>query len=486
MPLSQSLCRRVPPGPTLGAPIHGRRAILVGLNKTSCSSVAQSGRQIGVPTEAYPATAAQVKSSTRWRCVGGLCLNRVVRLAVWLLFVCLCPVALPATNPAVKVALQVKRTWDFSQAHVHFSNEFPGARLNACEQIGAASFRAIISPENTRINESAWYAFKVWSDHPAAITVCLTNTHLAYLRRPWLSGDGVTWNRLPDDACRFDRKTRTVWVRLHLGPRPLWLAAVRMLGVEELEKWMQRISDLPFVRSRVVGRSIEARPLRELVLGNTNTDNYVFVVGRQHPPEVNGSIGLMSFVDTLAGDSSLARTYRQQFQTVVLPLLNPDGIEHGHWRSNLGAVDLNRDWGPFTQPETVAARDALTSIAAQPGSRPFLFLDFHATHTNVFYEQVSSRPVYPDRFTDRWLAGIHQQCPEFHFLRSTTNSAGLPTSKAWASARLHVPALTCEFGYGTASELVQRAARVEAEEMMRLLLAELPVPKRESDPGSRP
>jgi hypothetical protein len=31
---------------------------------------------------------------------------------------------------------------------------------------------------------------------------------------------------------------------------------------------------------------------------------------------------------------------------------NPDGVDKGHWRLNDGGVDLNRDWGPFTQPET--------------------------------------------------------------------------------------------------------------------------------------
>ncbi|MEI8040316.1 MAG: hypothetical protein WCL11_02835 [Verrucomicrobiota bacterium] len=143
-----------------------------------------------------------------------------------------------------------------------------------------------------------------------------------------------------------------------------------------------------------------------------------------------------------------------------------------NFRSGLGAVDLNRDWGPFSQPETVAARDALMSLAAQPGARPFLFLDFHATHTNVFYEQASSQPSSSEGFTDRWLDAIQRQCQDFHFLRDITNNAGLPTSKSWAAATFHVPAINCEFGYGTDPELVRRAARVEAEEMMRLLLAQ--------------
>ena len=97
-------------------------------------------------------------------------------------------------------------------------------------------------------------------------------------------------------------------------------------------------------------------------------------------------------------------SYHLQLRMYVIPAC----LWQCNFRSNLGAVDLNRDWGPFSQPETVAARDALMSFTAQPGARPFLFLDFHATHTNVFYEQVSSRPAYLEGFTDRWLAAIQK------------------------------------------------------------------------------
>jgi cytosolic carboxypeptidase protein 6 len=427
----------------------------------------------------------QLAQQPGWRGLFGLRIARVGRLAAWLLAGVLCPQAAPAANPAIKVALQTQRTWDFPGANVHFSNEFPGARLNACDQLGDAEFRLVISPENTPINESPWYAFKVWADKPRSITICLTNTSIGNLRRPCLSRDGVAWSRLSTNDYRFDRRTRTALARLQIGPRPLWVSAVEMLGVQDLEAWMRRVSAQPFARSSVIGESIEGRPIRELILSQTTNANYVFVLGRQHPPEVNGSIGLMSFVDTLARNSSLARRFRRQFQTIVLPLLNPDGIEHGHWRNNLGAVDLNRDWGPFSQPETVAARDALMSLASQPGARPFLFLDFHATHTNVFYEEGSSKLAFPGGFTDRWLAAIQRQCRDFYFLRDTTNNAALPTSKAWAAATFQVPAITCEFGYGTDPELVRRAARVEAEEMMRLLLAALPAP-RSAPARSRP
>ena len=89
---------------------------------------------------------------------------------------------------------------------------------------------------------------------------------------------------------------------------------------------------------------------------------FIVIVGRQHPPEVTGSLNLFPFLATVLGDSSLARQFRARYQLIIYPFLNPDGVALGHWRHNTGGVDLNRDWGPFTQPETRLVRDHVDDI----------------------------------------------------------------------------------------------------------------------------
>jgi len=387
------------------------------------------------------------------------------------------PVSIAAAE--IQAALQIKRTWHFAETGVHFSNEFSGARLNECEQLSATEFLAVISPENTPINTSPWYAFKVWADGQRNISIRFTNTYTGPRGRPWLSSDGNTWKRVPEaDYHRDDTLTNTAVVRLKIRKRPLWVASQEMIGLKELGEWTDQQSRLPFARSTVIGSSVEGRPIRQMVLTETTNANYVFVIGRQHPPEVTGSIALMSFVDTIGGNSRLANKFRRQFQTVVVPLVNPDGLEHGHWRSNLGAVDLNRDWKHFTQPETAAVSASLIGYATAPGACVFLFLDFHSTRTNTFYQQPSAKPVFPANFLDRWLAAVQLRCPEFYFERDDAHDVDLGTSKSWASSRFGAPAITCEFGYGTDRNVVRRAGQAEAEEMMRLLLSELENPSR--------
>lgn len=396
------------------------------------------------------------------------------RLALALAVLCLSLV--PLLAQPTKAELQERRTWRFPDSDVWFNNEFSGARLNDCTAMASNEFTVVIAPENVPINPSPWYAFQVGAAQSRRIRVNLTATYQGRFARARLSTDGVHWKEIAREDFSFDRETRIATMTLNVGEKPLWVAAQEMIGVRELNEWTKTKSSLPFVRSSVVGASIEGRPIRQLTVGETTNKNYVFIISRQHPPEVTGSLALMSFVDTLAGRSRLAKRFRENFQTVVVPLMNPDGVEHGQWRSNLGGVDLNRDWRAFTQPETTAVSSFLAALGKQPGARPFLFIDFHTTSSNVFYTQTDGEPMKPYDFARHWLDRIHERDPGFLMYRDDGHNIGAATAKAWANATFQIPAITCELGSRTDRKDIRRFGQVAAEEMMRLLLVELEQP----------
>jgi cytosolic carboxypeptidase protein 6 len=154
----------------------------------------------------------------------------------------------------------------------------------------------------------------------------------------------------------------------------------------------------------------------------------------------------------------------------VIPLINPDGVDHGHWRHNLGGVDLNRDWLRFQQPETRAVRDLLERLADREGARVFLLLDFHSTARDIFYTQNDEHPTFPENFTARWLAALAERMPDYEVARSGSHSSPHVTSKAWGYERFGSPSITYEFGDNTDRDLIRRQSKIAAEEMMRLLL----------------
>lgn len=374
-------------------------------------------------------------------------------------------------NEAIKVPVQTQSVWDFEGGKFHFDCNFSSARLNGCEQVGETEFKLLIMPENTPINNSPWYAFKVSAAGSQTIALRFVNTYSTQRGRPWLSRDGEKWQRADERQWIKGSATNAPTLRLKVDARPVWVSAWDIVSLPQINAWTDKVARKVRVKTSSAGNSIEGRPLRYFILGEPAATNFVLIIGRQHPPEITGTIGLESFAETLAGNSALAKKFRKHFQTVVLPVVNPDGVERGHWRSNLGGVDLNRDWRNFSQPETRAVRDLFLQIAGQPGVKPWLFMDFHSTSTNIFYAQ----PERPDDcllgFTDHWLAALHIKLPVFSFERDDSHNAELATGKGWVNGQWHIPAMTCEFGYQTDRKLIRQAGKTEAEEMMQLLLA---------------
>jgi murein tripeptide amidase MpaA len=43
--------------------------------------------------------------------------------------------------------------------------------------------------------------------------------------------------------------------------------------------------------------------------------------------------------------SIVADWLQEQFEFIILPMVNPDGVIHGMSRCNMSGMDLNRQWG---------------------------------------------------------------------------------------------------------------------------------------------
>lgn len=399
-------------------------------------------------------------------------------LAGWLALVLASGLAIGALraqevgNPAIKVSVTPGRTWSFGADEVTFDTRFPRARLSECEMTADGQFTVWTRPENKPINHSPWFAFQVSAARPRLITVHLRCAEGSIRYRPKISTDGRRWVALPTEAFQLSQRPEANQglLKLEIGPEPLYVAAQEFVSRDELEEWGRTLEQLPFVTRGEIGRSILGTRLFKLEIGEDFPHPaYVVIIGRQHPPEVTGSLALMRFIEEIVGDSELARSFRKEFKILLVPLLNPDGVDLGHWRHNLGGVDLNRDWGKFAQPETRAVRDEI--LALKDKGRVMLHLDFHSTHNDVFYTQTDS-PRTPDHFTKPWLDGIAQRFPAYQVKRSPSEPTRLTTSTSWAYKTLGIPAITYELGDNTDRAELQRIAAGAAQEMMTLLLAE--------------
>lgn len=345
---------------------------------------------------------------------------------------------------------------------------FEGGHFSDCAIQPDGSLHIDIVPENgPPINPSPWYSFRL---HPKnSIDLDLRLSFAEGYARYWpkVSHDGRNWQPLDEERVSLGDDGRSFLLHIALTAGPLWVSAQEPLGSDFYLDWFQEMATDETLSLRLLGRSAKGRPIYAAFAGKAA--EYILLLGRQHPPEITGALAMRAFVATVLAHTELATQFRESYGVVVIPFLNPDGVALGHWRNNAGGIDLNRDWGPFTQPETRLVRDWLQERDAR-GDIIRLMLDFHSTRENLFYAQADSEPTNPDGFTQEWVSRAIERLPDFEFRQENNENSGQANTKNYFHSRYGIPAITYELGDETERSMVAESSRVFAEEMMRLLL----------------
>jgi len=352
---------------------------------------------------------------------------------------------------------------------VAVTDGFAGARRGTCTVVSSRHVRLRILPEDAPpINDSPWYAFRIDAQESVALKITLDyeGGHHRYV--PKTSFDGREWTRVDEADVRESWSGRGARFSVDVGERPVYVAAQELMTPPIYDAWLDEIEGTGTVVRSLLGHSLQQRPIYRLDANETSPD-VLLIVGRQHPPEVSGAFAFMAFAETLFGNGEVATRFRERFRIIAVPLMNPDGVVAGNWRHNLAGVDLNRDWGPFTQPETQLIRDLLGSLDSE-GARVRLFLDFHSTNRNVFYTQSDDFPTDPPRFMANWLERAAVRIDDYEFANDANPVSDQANSKNYMYKRYGIPTATYEVGDETDRAATASAASIFAEELMLMLL----------------
>ncbi|GHB64517.1 M14 family metallopeptidase [Persicitalea jodogahamensis] len=367
------------------------------------------------------------------------------------------------------VQYQEKKTYVTAQG-VSASNQFNGARLNDFEAENDSTFTVSIEPENTPINPSPWYAFKLWSETPRKVYLNIDYHNGKHRYLPKLSYDGRVWTDL--DSNLIIKRGGNVQFPLNLSQDTLWVAGQELFTTEHLRGWLAEIKrKSPETKMDTYGKSTLGRPLytASLFEKNKGQNEIIVLMSRQHPPETTGQLAFLHFVERLLEEDPLTEKFKQKYQVLLFPMQNPDGVDLGHWRHNAGGIDLNRDWDRYNQPETRQMAKYLVEFANKNQARVIMGLDFHSTYEDVYYTNNSdTASAYPD-FTNVWLNEIKRAIPDYEPNISPSN-VGQPVSKGWFFVRFNAVGITYEIGDDTPRDFIKTKSRIAAEKMMEVLL----------------
>lgn len=360
---------------------------------------------------------------------------------------------------------EICETRDFA-----IDDAFDGARRGLCVVEGSSRAVLDIVPEDENVtNSSPWFAFRItpMASGDSEATIVLDYGTWEHRYEPKLSTDGETWTRLAPEQVSISTYGHRATLAIALSGEPVWVAAQELITGRDYDEWTANLTATTGAEVSELGRSLGDRPISVVTSADENGE-VVLLIGRQHPPEVSGVYAFLPFVETLLGDSPLAVRFRERYSVVAIPQLNPDGVAAGHWRHGLGGMDINRDWGTFTQPETALVRDLLADLDAD-GRELSAFIDFHSTSRNLFYT-FPDEDVHPPGFFKTWFSRAMPRLVYYPFSNENAMPRTEGVGKNFINARYSVAAATYEVGDETERSDAEDAAIIFAEEFMTLLL----------------
>ena len=376
----------------------------------------------------------------------------------------------PVDTTSRQISYQEKKTYFLESLGLYANNEFDGARLNGLEKLNDSTALIIINPENTPINNSPYYAFSVWANASKPFYFKFKYPK-GYKHRyiPKLKIDDK-WAVI--DSTHVFKNDSIVTIKLNLTKEPQILSAQEIQSSKDVYNWYSKLieENSDVVKFKKIGKTPLGRdlPVLNISIGDTKGKDVIVLLTRQHPPEITGYYAYQHFLETILSESNLSIEFLKKYHVLAFPIMNPDGVDLGHWRHNSGGVDTNRDWSVYNQPEIKQAIKYLTKVLKKNKSKIVLGIDFHSTYNDVFYTNSIRKTTALPNFIEDWFSGIEANIPNYKVNEAPGNSAK-PVSKGWFLYGHNAVGITYEIGDATPKNRIETIGRISAEQMMKIL-----------------
>ena len=370
-----------------------------------------------------------------------------------------------------EIKFQEKKIFSFDKSGVYFSNDFEGARLNNVTQKNDSSFILRVLPENIPINPSPFYAFKVMSNTTKRINLefdypdGFKHRYIPkiYSENKWSIADTLSFIEIDNKSI----------LKVVVENKSKIISGQELNSSSIVYDWVKDLIQdrRDFVSFKKIGKTKLKRPFMVIDINKNQTKEkpIIVLITRQHPPEVTGYFAFQSFLSTILEESDLSSKFLNRYRILAFPLMNPDGVDLGHWRHNSGGVDLNRDWSVYNQKEIKTTVDFISKTLKKNNSKLILGLDFHSTYYDVFYTNIERLSTSMPFFLDEWFSSLENSIPNFKVNEQPSTSMQ-PVSKGWFLNAHKAVGVVYEIGDNTPKDRIKLVGRESAKSMMKIML----------------
>lgn len=157
--------------------------------------------------------------------------------------------------------------------------------------------------------------------------------------------------------------------------------------LRSIKNWEEK-SRPGIIKSEILCQTLCGRDVPVLTITHPNSPiplvgkSCVFLTGRIHPGESNGSYVLHGLIDYLLSENPDAKYILDNTIVRVVPMISIDGVTEGSYRNSLMGQDLNRLWtkpNEVLQPVIYKTKKLIAQTAME---RPLIvYIDFHGHST---------------------------------------------------------------------------------------------------------
>lgn len=347
---------------------------------------------------------------------------------------------------------------------------FSGGGNSVCEVISSDHIKILVKPESKdSINPSPWYAFRK-SKHIKKILLELDYGEYEHRYFPKIKKINSGWERLNKSDILIKNDGKNVFINFYPSKEAQYISSQELITEDWYEDWYKILKKSKFLKSRIIGYSVQNRPIKAF-FSNENINNpYIFILGRQHPPEVSSVFAIKSFVNELIGNINLSEEFLSKYNIFFVPLMNPDGVEKGFWRYNYNKKDLNRDWDNFFQPETNSVKNFLDNLKNR--NQPILYIDFHSTYKNIFYISDAQLTNSHPNFLLNWLEKSRLELSKigYNFSIKESYTKSNKVSKNYFHNKYNIPSMTYEVSDTEERSKITISSKILARNLITILL----------------
>ena len=146
----------------------------------------------------------------------------------------------------------------------------------------------------------------------------------------------------------FEYEDDKVWFAYSI-PYSFTMLINFLKAIEEIQNKPENLKTNLIFKRETLGKSLSGAEIPMIVITdfseNSKTKKTILMVGRLHPGETHSSWLIHGFIRFLLSENHKAQELRKKVVFKIIPMLNPDGVIIGNYRTTLAGCDMNRHFG---------------------------------------------------------------------------------------------------------------------------------------------